>query len=130
MCAGGSKKPYCKECRNAYERKNYDPAKDRKRHMKYWYGLSNKEYNQILIEQDYKCQICEVDLHSQKKINVDHNHDTGQIRSILCVRCNLSIGLIEDKEWIEKALEYLKFHEENSANAKFGRIGKWWGKSG
>lgn len=112
MCKGGTKKPYCKSCRNKEERSKYDPIKDRNRHLKYWYGITIEEYNYILVKQKYLCAICSIDLKIQKKINLDHNHKTGAVRSILCVRCNLSLGLIEDEDWIKKARKYLKLHKK------------------
>jgi len=104
------KRPYCKPCRNKIERDNYDPKKDRARHIKYWYGITTEEADRMLIVQNHQCPICGVDLRKEKKINIDHNHKTGKVRAILCTRCNLSIGLLENEKWIIKALKYLKKH--------------------
>lgn len=65
----------------------------------------------MFLEQKHLCAICGNDLRLEKKVNVDHDHATGKVRAILCVRCNLSVGLIEDTKWIKKALKYLKKHK-------------------
>lgn len=47
-----------------------------------------------------------------KKLCVDHNHNTGNVRSLLCMSCNTGIGKFKDNiELIEAALNYLKSHE-------------------
>lgn len=56
--------------------------------------------------QDNKCSICRAEL---IKDYLDHNHKTGQLRGLLCNKCNLGIGYFNDKpELLEKAVEYLK----------------------
>ena len=69
------------------------------------------EYNEMLIEQNHKCKICEIDeLNAGKKgLSVDHNHENLQIRGLLCGSCNRAIGLFKENiNTLEKAIEYLK----------------------
>jgi len=45
---------------------------------------------------------------------VDHNHETKQIRDLLCKRCNTSLGLLkEDQKRIQNMLNYLQEHNES-----------------
>lgn len=56
--------------------------------------------------QDGRCYICD----SKARLCVDHNHDTGEVRKLLCDRCNTQLGIIENAEFLEKALAYLEEH--------------------
>jgi hypothetical protein len=68
------------------------------------YGFSWREYEKMLIKQDYKCLIC---MQIPKRYNVDHCHKTGKIRGLLCSRCNGILEFIEDSERLRRALTYL-----------------------
>ena len=62
------------------------------------------EYNVILKSQNNKCLICGKEPNGVNLV-VDHNHETGEIRGILCSRCNRSLGWYEKcKEGIETYL--------------------------
>lgn len=43
-----------------------------------------------------------------KRLSIDHNHKTGEIRGLLCSRCNMKLGVLENVEFVEKANLYLK----------------------
>lgn len=59
----------------------------------------------ILESQMGLCAICK----RPKKLNVDHDHKTGEIRGLLCSRCNLGLASFGDSiEGLEKAIDYLK----------------------
>jgi hypothetical protein len=48
-----------------------------------------------------------------KKLFVDHNHNTGKVRELLCHGCNTGIGLMQDDvDLLQKALDYLIKHKE------------------
>lgn len=54
------------------------------------------------------CPICEVDLEAIKQC-ADHDHSTGAPRGILCSRCNLAIGLLEDRpDLLRAAASYIE----------------------
>ena len=76
------------------------------------YGIDSEEYNHMLLEQGGTCKICKSPDHKNKRVKffaVDHNHETGQVRGLLCHSCNRAIGLLQDKvEIIEAAAEYIR----------------------
>ena len=71
------------------------------------YGITIKEYNTLLDAQDGVCAICfGVE---KNKLCVDHDHDTGEVRGLLCSKCNRGIGLLGDKvDALQRAIDYLK----------------------
>ena len=77
------------------------------------YGVSTDKYIEMLEAQNYRCAICgrhqeELD----RRMSVDHDHDTGSIRELLCNSCNVGIGhLQDDPALIRKAIEYLEKHQ-------------------
>lgn len=93
--------------------------RERKRHMRYkikkYFNLTLDEYNQMFIERDNKCDICnnpESAKHQNGKtraLALDHCHETGKIRGLLCTSCNRGIGLLKDNiTLLENAVEYLR----------------------
>jgi len=77
------------------------------------YGISLEDYNQMLLAQKGKCALCDKTFSGQ--INIDHNHETGKVRSLLCTHCNTSLGYIEkciiiQPDILKKITEYLKTH--------------------
>ena len=85
------------------------------------YGLTLKAYNNMLEAQDYKCAICnepETGTHNRGKqtvqlsLAVDHDHETGAVRALLCHKCNKSLGLFNDDiNMLKSALDYLMQHK-------------------
>jgi hypothetical protein len=71
------------------------------------YGISLQTYNEMLNSQNGKCYLCD-NTEGDKRLHVDHNHETGKVRGILCSPCNTKLGVIENKEWMEKAINYLQ----------------------
>jgi hypothetical protein len=79
------------------------------------YNISLDEYNKMLLEQDGKCWTCSTKAEDErnKVLVVDHNHLTGEVRGLLCNRCNTAIGLLqESQEILEKVSKYL--HEKGT----------------
>lgn len=77
------------------------------------YGLTENEYNELLEKQEWKCKICEKHESIKFKLHVDHCHDSGKVRGLLCNRCNQGIGLLKhSKTILENAIKYLDEKEE------------------
>lgn len=85
---------------------NYTFLQRRKHRLKV-YGLTLSEYEQMLSSQGRKCGICSSGFSDKKIAVVDHNHQTGKVRGLLCKKCNLSLGYLEMGEKTEKLLQYL-----------------------
>lgn len=71
-----------------------------------------KIYKRLFKEQEGCCAICGRHQSEFKHaLAIDHNHKTGKIRKLLCVRCNTKLGHLEDLKFIERADIYLKNNE-------------------
>lgn len=76
------------------------------------YGLTEETYQALLVAQEHKCAICEVELvDNDRGCHVDHRHDTGRVRGLLCGKCNVGIGMFdEDEDLLFSAMNYLAAH--------------------
>ena len=107
----------CKHCGDDLSKVKHDPRSAqcaKCRNYKHRYGIHGGDVDLMLESQDHKCYICETELErntkdKSKRINVDHNHETGEVRKLLCMKCNTMIGVIEGKNIdVDKISEYLK----------------------
>jgi hypothetical protein len=91
--------------------KNYCPNKKKSSQLKYEYGITLEQYNQLLVEQEGSCSICKSVSPNRSGSNyfhVDHCHITNKVRGLLCNSCNLGLGSFKDNTIIlQKAIEYL-----------------------
>lgn len=87
-------------------------AKSRRQELKRNHNITQEEYEMLLNSQDGKCAICETDKPNclgVEYLSVDHDHETGRIRGLLCQNCNMGIGHLKDNcKIVESALVYLK----------------------
>lgn len=102
---------------NRKERENRTPEKisrDRDYNfswkLKRKYGLSLKEWKDLLSSQEGVCALCRKRENSNSyKLNVDHCHETGRVRGLLCSPCNRALGVLGDTpEKIEHVLGYVR----------------------
>ena len=107
-----TKKGRCKLCSQitakAYnaQYKIKHPTYWRNLHLKKAFGISIEDQEKKLQEQDGCCAICYRIL---TEPHVDHDHETNQLRALLCGSCNRAIGLLQDSIFVvESALAYLK----------------------
>lgn len=107
---------YCKDCYNEKARKsktkNYTTEARSRWNRKTRYGLTEVEYQNMLAEQDGQCALCGKPV---EKFHIDHCHNTGAVRGLLCHRCNIRIGGWDDIEWREKAMRYLGITTDKGA---------------
>ena len=98
-----------------YKPYNYTGLDKRDVVIRNQYGITLDEYNTMLQEQDYKCAICgNEDEVEGRRLAIDHCHDTGHVRGLLCGKCNRGLGLFyDDEELLQNAIKYLK-----NANAR------------
>lgn len=78
------------------------------RHRKAMYGLSPQEFDRLYKECGGLCTICRELNDRRLLLEVDHDHESGVIRGLLCGPCNRAIGLFHDRpELLISALNYL-----------------------
>ncbi len=103
--------------RKKWVKKNPEKAKTiAKRTRLKKYGLSIDDFENMVDEQSNRCVICgeyEVIRNYKngkiKELSIDHDHETGQVRELLCHRCNTMLGMAgDDFEILQKGSEYLK----------------------
>jgi hypothetical protein len=77
-------------------------------HLKVTYGITISEYELILSAQGGKCAICRGGT-SKRHFAVDHDHKTGEVRGLLCGRCNGGLAKFMDRRQnLWRAHRYLK----------------------
>lgn len=92
--AKGGRGGVCIKCRKHYKRALY-------------YGLDIKEYRRLLREQGGACAICGKKP-EKRDLGVDHDHKTKRVRGLLCIKCNLAVGWLEENTLrLKEAMEYL-----------------------
>lgn len=80
----------------------------RRRHLKLKYGMSLEDFQHLVVRQHGLCKICGR-LPDQRGLVVDHNHETGEVRGLLCNSCNSAIGHFqEDVGRMRAAVAYLQ----------------------
>jgi hypothetical protein len=73
------------------------------------YGITPDDYQRLNDEQGGVCAICKRDQRDGKRLAVDHNHETGAVRGLLCAHCNMGLGQLGDTpEHLRAALAYLE----------------------
>ena len=82
------------------------------------FGLSVDAYNQMLESQEQRCAIC--GKHAEtlpRRLAVDHCHETGKVRALLCHHCNAGLGHYFDNiHLLSKAIEYLSEHARDNGS--------------
>ena len=87
------------------------PEKERARHLRLSYGLTQEQYDHLLVLQDGHCAIClrKGDEEKHGVLHVDHDHATGKIRGLLCHYHNTALGLCHDNpDELEALAAYLR----------------------
>lgn len=79
----------------------------RKMRLRKQYGLTEAQYEVMLAGQGGACAICRAKS-ADRKLCVDHDHETGEVRGLLCGTCNRAIGLLGDNlDGLMRAVSYL-----------------------
>lgn len=107
---------WCKPCKKHWralwrkENPEKAKAKDFKDDLKKNYGIIPEQYNQMFEEQNGCCGCCGKSHENFRRgLHVDHHHNTGQVRGLLCTQCNPGLGYFEDSiERLEMAITYLR----------------------
>lgn len=111
---GMCKNHYNQWWRVQWREKNLSTAQMRRRqeHLKERYGITMEQYGLLLAKQGGGCAICgrtQTWVTKKGSLSVDHDHQTGKIRGLLCHPCNRALGFFrEDPDLIQHALDYLR----------------------
>ncbi|MFE1789575.1 endonuclease VII domain-containing protein [Streptomyces sp. NPDC059525] len=88
----------CKACR---------AIESRAAHLKRAYGMTEAERDEMVAAQGGLCCICL----KAPAVHVDHCHETGRVRGVLCFNCNSAIGKLgDDPDTLRRAISYLEGH--------------------
>lgn len=106
----------CKDCKDASSKQwRIDNPVQHKENMRRLslmrtYGITPEQYDELLDKQNYSCYICE--RHESvfdRRMAVDHNHKTGEIRGLLCSYCNHRVvGRHRDGDLLRKIADYIE----------------------
>ncbi len=107
----------CKNCHKSHASQTPEANKNHK--LMRAFNISLDDYQKMFTAQNGVCEICkEPEKFSSKgnekamSLAVDHDHDTGKIRSLLCLKCNRGLGLFEeDANKLSAAINYIKKHK-------------------
>jgi Recombination endonuclease VII len=93
------------------------PEVTRSNNLRKRHGITAAEYDRKLSLQLGGCAICKQPCKTSRNLAVDHNHTTGVHRDLLCQRCNVVLGLVNDDELLLfDMMDYLKRHETKVAS--------------
>ncbi len=82
--------------------------------LKRKYGKSRQWYNETLLVQDNKCAICrKPNTATKRRLAVDHHHETGKVRGIVCYNCNRLLHGFDNLDLFNAIMAYLKQHKES-----------------
>lgn len=106
-----------------WRKENKDRHKQNKRrfYLKDKYNITLDVYDEMRNLQDYKCYICgkhenDITNAGPTALNVDHCHDTGVVRKLLCMSCNIALGKVnDDVEILQRCIDYIKEHKNGKS---------------
>lgn len=103
----------CKPCSNEQnaEWRAANPERDRRNYRRRWlrknYGLTLERYEELVAQQGGVCAICSQPP-AGRELDVDHCHKTGEVRALLCSRCNRVLGHAgDDPDLLQAIVDYL-----------------------
>ena len=107
----------CKDCRNTKARQwrkdnpentERNLVRMRERNKERRYGITQEQFDQMLLDQNNRCKICDNDFKNSKDTHIDHCHNTNRVRGLLCNSCNMALGQFNDDiEFMNNAIKYL-----------------------
>ena len=108
---------WCKQCGRDWAKDYYKKNKkriqetNRKHQLKYTYGITEEEFLQRSVAQDNRCFICgEEETRNggagggKRPLSIDHDHTTGEVRALLCGRCNSAVGFVQESSEVAMKL--------------------------
>lgn len=105
--------PRCTTCHRAF--KKATKARAHEKRVCDVYGLKPGEYEKLYVYQGRKCFICRRATGASKRLAVDHNHETGEVRGLLCKSCNHDLLGKYNVEALYRAIHYLRYPPARNA---------------
>lgn len=103
---------YCRECKRKHDRERRRSREYRQNeHLRAKYGITLDDFRAMADAQGHRCAVCGTDKPGGRSgvWNVDHDHETGEIRGLLCWDCNAGIGKLGDTlAGVMRAADYLR----------------------
>ena len=100
----------CKEC-SEIKKKKRKKCQNRKCYLWREYRMTEEDYKEMWDKQDGCCDICGEEFENHTEGKVDHNHETGAVRALLCNKCNTGLGDFDDSpSRLRKAARYIEGH--------------------
>jgi hypothetical protein len=88
------------------------PIKKRDYLLRKKYGITFQDFVDILAEQNGACALCFKAPNPDKQLHVDHCHDTGCVRGLLCHQCNWYLGKVDkDPSLLDRMKNYRENHD-------------------
>lgn len=104
-------KGYAREYTSQGRVKKRSRARDREARLAA-FGLTLADEVELLSQQNNCCPICGI--RPKRQFDIDHDHETGLFRGLICHRCNKGLGLLGDTiEGVQNALNYLQRHKKD-----------------
>jgi hypothetical protein len=102
-------KECCKDRRSQWWRTEAGKRSSANTKLKQRFGITMNEYEKMLAAVNGKCEICGAEnSYNGHRLGIDHNHETGKIRGILCKSCNLGISALQENDSIiQSAAQYI-----------------------
>lgn len=96
----------------AYWAKPENKEKNRRRWLQRGYGITLETYQALFESQNGLCAICGEKCSIKRTLSVDHNHQTGTVRGLLCHKCNTAIGFLgENIGRLQNVIDYLNKYQ-------------------
>ena len=97
----------------AYRQRPDRKRADRDYNLRRKYGITADQFDAMLNAQNGVCAICGKPRPEERTLHIDHDHETGAIRGLLCFRCNNALGDFEEQyELFAAAADYLDRDDE------------------
>jgi len=117
VLSGRSARPYCRDCWTI-KAKEYNSRRNMVHYnLKQRHDMTPEQYKQKLDLQLGGCAVCKQPCKTGRNLAIDHDHQTNVVRDLLCQRCNVILGMVNDDELLLfDLIEYLKRHQVRMAS--------------
>lgn len=100
---------WCRLCVRNNHKKYLKTPEYRRNYLRRLYSTTPEEITELLVKQGHRCSICRAKL--GRGYHIDHDHETGKVRGLLCGVHNQGLGLFQhDPKTLRAAAEYLESH--------------------